>query len=76
MNRILELLQDLRPDADFLSSGDFVKEVLLDSFDIMTLVAQLENEYTISISIENVVPENFKSIEAIVNLVRKSGGNV
>ena len=72
--RIIEMLTDLRPEFDFTQSGvDFIEEGMLDSFDLVALVSDLENEYGIKIDGVDVVPENFGTIEAIESLLRKNG---
>ena len=76
MNQVLEILQELRPDSDFEASTDFIADYLLDSFDIMSLTSELEEKYGIQIQTNDIVPENYISIEAIANLVHKSGGAV
>ena len=73
MSRVLELLQQTRPEEDFTRSNDFVKDGLLDSFDLVTLVSDLDKAYGISISGLDIVPENFVSVDAIEALLRKSG---
>ena len=76
MNQILEILQDIRPDYDFASSPNFIVDSLLDSFDIITLTSELEENYAIRIQTEDIVPENYQNIDSIANLVRKYGGIV
>ena len=76
MNQILEILQEIRPDVDYQSSTDFIDDNLLDSFDVMALVAELEEKYDIQISLNEVIPENFLNIETIANLVHRCGGEV
>ena len=72
--RIIEMLTDLRPEFDFIQAGvDFIEEGMLDSFDLVALVSDLENEYGIKIDGVDVVPENFGTIEAIESLLRKNG---
>ena len=72
--RIIEMLTDLRPEFDFTQSGvDFIEEGMLDSFDLVALVSDLENEYGIKIDGVDVVPENFGTIDAIESLLRKNG---
>ena len=72
--RIIEMLTDLRPEFDFTQSGvDFIEEGMLDSFDLVALVSDLENEYGIKIDGVDVVPENFGTLEAIESLLRKNG---
>ena len=71
---IYSILKELRPEFDFLSSIDFVEDGYLDSFDIVSLVSELESRYSISIDGMDILPENFSSVKAICKLVQKSGG--
>lgn len=72
--RIIEILTDLRPEFDFSQARvDFIEEGMLDSFDLVALVSDLENEYGIKIDGVDVVPENFGTLEAIESLLRKNG---
>lgn len=68
---ILEVLKQIKPDVDFEASGDFVEDGLLDSFEIVDLVSELEDEFSIEISGRDIIPENFISLETIAELVRK-----
>lgn len=76
MKRILDLLQEIRPEFDFTESTDFVGDGYLDSFDITTLVSELETMYHCNIDGMDVLPENFETVETIAALVIKSGGSV
>lgn len=69
---ILGLLRELQPSHDFEASADFVEDGLLDSFDIVTLVSDLENQFGVIISALDILPENFGTIEAIGALVNRS----
>ena len=71
---ILEMLTELRPEFDFTDSDDFVMDGLLDSFDIISLSTMLEEKYGITIDGLDIVPENYSSVDAIIALVQKSGG--
>lgn len=68
---ILEALKRVNEDVDFEGSEDFIEEGLLDSFDIVTLVEELEDEFDIEISGADIVPENFVNLEAIAELIQK-----
>lgn len=70
--RLIEMLNEIQPAYDFGSDADFIEEGYLDSFDIITLVTALEEEYSVSISALEIIPENFSSLEAIINLVNSS----
>ncbi len=76
MDKILNCLTELRPEFDFTKSDNFIEDNYLDSFDITTLVADLEEEFGCIIDGENVRAENFVSVQAIANLVKISGGSI
>lgn len=69
---IIASLRSIRPEANYLTSHNFVNDGLLDSLDIVSLVADLEHKFTIRIDGVDIVPENFDSITAISALVRRS----
>jgi acyl carrier protein len=69
-----EILREIRPEFDFDSSQDLVGDGILDSFDMITLVADIEKTYGISIPGVDIVPENFRSIAAIQQLVERCAG--
>lgn len=73
MNELIEMLKTIRPEADFANSKDFIQDGLLDSFDVVTFVAALDKAHSISISGVDIVPENFKNLQAIEALLRKCG---
>ncbi len=74
--KIFEILSGIRPEYDFTTSEDFIEEGLLDSFDMVTLVTDLEAAYNIVIDGLDVIPENFATVEAILETVKKNGGKV
>ena len=76
MSKIYNMLEELRPEYDFKESQDYIEEGLLDSFDLITLINMIEEEYNIVIDGLDVVPENFCNVEAIETLVKKSGGKI
>lgn len=76
MEQILTILQELRPDSDFVVSTDFIEDYLLDSFDIISLTTELEEKYNIQIKTDDIIPENYQSVEAIAGLIRKCGGTI
>lgn len=71
MSSLLEALETIRPEVDFANSEDFIKEGLLDSFDIVTLVAEMEKRFGITIDGEDVTPENFKNAETLERFVQR-----
>ena len=71
--KVLEILTELRPEFDFTEEVNFIEEGMLDSFDIVSLVDALNTEFQIIIDGVDIVPENFSSIDAIINLLKKNG---
>lgn len=70
--KILLMLKELQPAFNFEDGSDFVENGYLDSFDIVQLVAALEEEFGVIISALDILPENFGSVEAICQLVNRS----
>jgi len=73
MKTIAEILKEIRPEFDFTASQDFMSDGMLDSFDMVTLVAALDKTYGISVPGADIVPENFQNLETIAALLRKCG---
>ena len=70
--KILEMLEELRPEFDFNNSENFILDGLLDSFDIIMLTSMIEEQYDINIDGLDIVPENFVSIQSIELLIKKT----
>ena len=74
MDKLLEILEDLNPDVDY-KSKKLIDDGIIDSFDVISLVADIDDEFGVSISADELVPENFNSIEAIWQLIEKHKAN-
>lgn len=70
--KIIQILAELRPEFDFTEDVNFIEEGMLDSFDIVTLVSEIEENCGVAIGGADILPENFASLDAIVELVNKS----
>ena len=71
MERLLEILSSMHPDVDFESCDTLIDDGILDSFDIVTIIAEISDAFDVKIGAEQIVPENFNSAEALWNLVRR-----
>ena len=71
MESLLKILAEIRPDVDFEDNKELVDSGELDSFDIVTLVGELCDAYDIEIGADEIVPENFNYVEAIMALVTR-----
>ncbi len=70
MEKLEEILRELRPDID-LEGKAFVDDGVLDSFDIVTLVGEIVDAFGVEIAVEDIIPENFNSVDAIMELINK-----
>lgn len=71
MEALLEILQELHPDVDFETREDLIDGKVLDSFDIVTLVAEIDDEFDVAIPAGELIPENFNSAKAIYALIER-----
>lgn len=74
MKKIVDILKEIHPETDFERSDDFIRDELLDSFDVIELVSGLEEAFGITIDGLDILPENFNSLENIEKMIVKSGG--
>ncbi len=74
MDRLLELLSEVRDDIDFEMCDDLIDGKVLTSFDIIQIIAVIDDEYDIDIPAAKIVPENFNSAEAIYELIKSLNG--
>ena len=68
---LLNVLTDIRPEFDFSLSKDFLADGLLDSFDLILLVSNLDKKFAISIEAQEITPENFLNLETLEKLLKK-----
>lgn len=69
---ILEILHDIRPDVDFEDeSQELITDGVLESFDIVSLITALTDEFDITIRPKEVVPANLNSVDAILAMVER-----
>ena len=66
---LLSILGDLHPEIDFENEDALVTDGVLDSFDIVSLVAEINSEFDITVGIDELEPENFDSVDAMEKLV-------
>jgi acyl carrier protein len=71
MKTIEELLREIRPEFDFTASNDLIGDGMLDSYDVVTLVSELDRNFGICIAGVDILPEHFQNLASIQTLVRK-----
>ena len=68
-DKVLEILLDIRPDVDFENEKLLIDDKVLDSFDIISIISDLNEAFNIDINVDDLVPENFNTLDAIVDVV-------
>ncbi|NLK26761.1 MAG: acyl carrier protein [Clostridiales bacterium] len=71
MEKIVEILKGLHPEVDYDTCETLIDDKIIDSFDIVTLVSDLSDEFDITIPVEEIKPENFNSAKAIYAMVER-----
>ena len=69
MDRLMKILQRIKPDIGFLECSELVDEGLLDSMDIVEIVTAIEEEFSIEIPPESIDPDNFQSKESMWKMI-------
>ena len=75
MDELLELLEDIKPTVDFRTCTGLINDGYLDSFDILSIVSELNDAFGIEISPVDIIPENFNSAQALWNMVERLKDN-
>jgi acyl carrier protein len=74
MEKLIEILEGIRPDVDFKTEQKLMDDGILDSFDVVSIISELNDEYEIAIRVNELSPENFNSSEAIMRMVKRLQG--
>lgn len=71
MEDLINILSEIKPGVDFEEEENLMEDEILDSFDIVSLVAKIDEEFDVEITPKDLVPENFKSAKTIYDLITK-----
>lgn len=71
MERLIELLLEIKEDIDYENETGLIDDELLDSFDILQIISAIDDEFEVSIPAAKVIPENFNSAEALWNMIQE-----
>ena len=69
MEELMEILENLRPDVDFENETALVTDEILQSFDIVSLVGEIDSVFDVEITPVDLIPENFNSAKAMWDLI-------
>ena len=71
MDALLEILTNLHPEVDFETCITLVDDKIIESFDIVTIISEINEEYDVVIPAEEIVPDNFNSAQALYQLIQR-----
>ena len=71
MDELIEILQDLHSDVDFETCTTLIDDKILDSFDIVSIVSEVNDRFDVAIPAKELVPENFNSAKAFWDLITR-----
>ena len=71
MEQLLRIMGEIRPDLDFAAEKSLIDSGVLDSFDIIAIVAEVNDQFGVEINVNDLLPENFNSAEALYELIQK-----
>ena len=71
METLLEILKGLHPEIDFETHESLIDDSVLDSFDIITIIADINDKFDVAVTADEIIPENFNSALALYALVER-----
>lgn len=71
MERLIEILEEIKPEVDYRECKNLIDGHYLDSLSILSLVAELEEEYDITIPTVEIIPDNFNSANALWTMIQR-----
>ncbi len=69
--QITQILEGIRPDVDFKKETALMEEGVIDSFDIIQIISELNDNFDVNISVDELLPENFDSVDAMAALIAR-----
>lgn len=71
MDELIEILEDIKPDVDYKNCENLIDGHYLDSLSIISLVAEIEDEFDVTVPAVEIVPKNFNSIKALWSMIER-----
>lgn len=70
MEKLLEILKEIRPDVEFENESALIDDGILDSFDVTAIISEIDDVFGVQIRITELDPDNFNSLESIWKLIQ------
>ena len=71
MDELIQILESINPDVDYRKETNLIDGKILDSFDIITIISEINEEFDIAIPAEEIIPENFNSAQKLYELIQR-----
>ena len=71
MEKLLAILNELHSDVDFENEQNLIDDGILDSMDIISLITEISDEYDVTITAKDIIPDNFNSAKALYALIQR-----
>lgn len=71
MDELIQILEEINPDIDYKTETKLIDGKIFDSFDIITIISEINEVFDIAIPAEEIIPENFNSAEKLYELIQK-----
>ena len=71
MEDLIKILSEIKPGVDFEEEENLMEDEILDSFDIVTLVSEINDAFDIEFPVSEIIPENFENIDALYKTIEK-----
>ncbi len=69
MDTLIEILEDIQPDVDYENCETLIDDGILNSFAILSIVSELQDEFDVEITPAEIIPDNFNSAKALWDMV-------
>lgn len=74
MEKLIKILEEVNPDVDYQTCTTLIDDGLLDSFAILEIVSEINDEFDVEVSAPDIVPENFNSAAALWKMIERLQG--
>lgn len=71
MEKLINILESLNPGVDYKSVKTLIDDHYLDSLTILSLVAEIEDEFDVTIPTVEIIPENFNSADSLYKMIQR-----
>lgn len=71
MEQLLDILREMHPDVDYETEEHLIDDGILDSLDIVSLIAEISDRFEVTVTARDILPENFNSAKAMAALIER-----